>query len=168
LFEISTTGAFQVLHDFDCAADGCGSQAAVLPGKDGWFYGTTAAGGTRPTGSRGAGTVFRWNAATGFQVVHVFAAGASEGMTPGLELSQDASGRLYGSTQAGGAGGHGTVFTIAPTGHLSVLHSFTGGADGGNPWTGPTIQAAGDGIVGVTTTGGSDGTGTIYRIGTAR
>ena len=164
LYAMTTAGAYEVLHDFDCAADGCGSIAALLRGDDGWFYGTTPEGGTRPAGLAGAGTVFRWQPGTGFQVVHVFAAGAPEGQAPALELSQDKRGNLYGATQAGGAYGYGAVFAIAPAGHLSVLHAFTGGLDGGNPWTGPTVKPGDKSLFGVTTTGGGLGNGAIYRL----
>ena len=39
---------------------------------------------------------------------------------------------LYGTTERGGAHGRGTVFRIAPTGQVTVLHSFVA-AEGGPP-----------------------------------
>jgi uncharacterized repeat protein (TIGR03803 family) len=60
-------------------------------------------------------------------------------------------------------GGAGTVFKIIlSTGQYSVLHQFTGGADGGVPTAG--LTAFRGEFFGVTEEGGSGSVGTIYRI----
>jgi len=53
---------------------------------------------------------------------------------------------LYGTTELGGAYPcyFGTLFKVGMTGGFSVLHSFTGGADGGSPQAGLTQDAAGN------------------------
>ena len=45
------------------------------------------------------------------------------------------SGKLYGTTSAGGNGSSGTVFSVTTTGKEKVLHNFQGGVDdGSDPW----------------------------------
>jgi hypothetical protein len=75
--------------------------------------------------------------------IHTFG-GGNDGATPGAGLIFDSLGTLYGTTYGGGgigqcesAGGCGTVFELSPpttqggAWSETVLHSFTGGADGG-------------------------------------
>ena len=45
----------------------------------------------------------------------------------------DKDGNLYGTTQAGGLNGYGTVFKIAADGTETVLYSFAGDGDGADP-----------------------------------
>jgi uncharacterized repeat protein (TIGR03803 family) len=45
----------------------------------------------------------------------------------------DSTGNLYGTTANGGTGNSGVVYKVNPNGQETVLHSFTGGADGANP-----------------------------------
>lgn len=46
---------------------------------------------------------------------------------------------------------------------MAALKVFTDGEDGGIPMTAPTIAPDGT-LVGMTTTGGANGGGTLYRI----
>ena len=50
------------------------------------------------------------------------------------------AGRETGTTAVGGAANAGVVYKLNPSGHQTVLFSFTGGADGANP-----LQQAGAG-----------------------
>jgi uncharacterized repeat protein (TIGR03803 family) len=54
-------------------------------------------------------------------------------------LIADSAGNFYGTTNGGGAAGAGVVFKIDKSGNESVLHTFTGGADGGSPYAGVTL-----------------------------
>jgi uncharacterized repeat protein (TIGR03803 family) len=45
----------------------------------------------------------------------------------------------------------------------TIIHDFTGGGDGGNPFTGLTIDAAGS-LYGTTTAGGNHGAGVIFKL----
>lgn len=60
----------------------------------------------------------------------------------------DAAGNLYGTTYYGGnanaGAGKGVVYKVDPSGHETVLHMFTGGADGANPYAGVAFAAAGN------------------------
>jgi uncharacterized repeat protein (TIGR03803 family) len=60
------------------------------------------------------------------------------------DLETDSAGNIYGTTVLGGDFGGGTVFQLRPTpdGWVhTVLYSFTGGADGGEPYKGVTLIA---------------------------
>lgn len=74
-------------------------------------------------------------------------------------LVQDSAGNLYGTTAAGGAFNHGTVFQGDESGNETVLYSFTGGPDGGDPASGLLLDAAGN-LYGITAGGGILGSGT--------
>jgi uncharacterized repeat protein (TIGR03803 family) len=68
----------------------------------------------------------------------------------GGELVLDSAGNLYGTTSQGGAyqncngGTCGAVFELDTTRKETVLHSFTGGADGAYPIGGMVIDASGN------------------------
>lgn len=101
-------------------------------------------------------------------LLHNFA--SSDGASPYGELIK-VGGALYGTTIDGGANGYGEVFKITPSGNLTVLYSFAGGAsDGGYPYGG-LINVKGT-LYGTTLSSGglgcySSGCGTVYKITTA-
>lgn len=77
------------------------------------------------------------------QVIYSFA-GDEDGEYADTDLVMDNAGNLYGTTVQGGDFGSGTVFQLA---HSSVgwihtvLYSFKGAADGGEPYKGVTLDA---------------------------
>jgi uncharacterized repeat protein (TIGR03803 family) len=86
------------------------------------------------------------------------------------DLETDSAGNIYGSTVLGGDHGSGTVFQLSPTGsgwQQTVLYNFTGGADGGEPYKGVTIDRQGN-LYGTAVTGGSGGCeggcGVVYKL----
>jgi uncharacterized repeat protein (TIGR03803 family) len=88
--------------------DGQDPVGGLLLGSDGNLYGTTYTGGAN---ANGAGTVFQITPA-GETVLYSFAGGTTDGAGPAGGLAMDSAGNLYGTTQAGGASGAGTVFEI--------------------------------------------------------
>ncbi len=75
---------------------------------------------------------------------------------------------LYGTTQQGGAFGHGAVFAVTTTGSEKVLYSFKGGSDGETPFAG--LVSISGAFYGTTFNGGSGcsgGCGTVFVVNTS-
>ena len=90
---------------------------------------------------------------------------SGDGRSPSGPLAFDGAGALYGTTSNGGAHGlWGTVFKLTPPGDPSapwpgsVLYSFTGGPDGGQPRSGVIFDRAGN-LYGTTLVGATDAVG---------
>ena len=97
-----------------------------------------------------------------FQVLHSFGFG-TDGAYPTGSLIEDSAGIFYGTTFYGGAFGGGTVFSMDSTGKERVLYSFTGGSDGGHPWSGLVLDSAGN-LYGTATFGAAFNAGTVFRL----
>src|SRR5260370_31679065 len=101
-----------------------------------------------------------------YSVLRSFA--GEDGATPAAGLTRDAFGILYGTTTLGGGFGVGVVFKLDPAGEEEVLHSFTGGADGGFPGNGNLILDRLGDLYGVTPAGGSTacflGCGLVFKL----
>jgi uncharacterized repeat protein (TIGR03803 family) len=80
-------------------------------------------------------------------------------------MIQDLSGTLYGTTDRGGAGDLGTIFSMAADGGgFTTLHDFTGDAtDGARPLA-SLIQGTDGMLYGTTSEGGASSAGTIFQI----
>jgi uncharacterized repeat protein (TIGR03803 family) len=107
--------------------------------------------------------------AAGTTQIYSFA-GGNDGEYTDTELVMDSAGNLYGTSVQGGTHSSGTVFQLAPSGSgwtHTVLYSFTGGADGGEPYKGVTLDAQGN-LVGTAVTGGGGscegGCGVVYKL----
>jgi uncharacterized repeat protein (TIGR03803 family) len=100
-----------------------------------------------------------------YTIIHHFAGGANDGRGPkgGLAVSGSI---LYGMTYYGGSNDRGTVFKINTDGTgFAVLHSFAGGVtDGAEPYGSLTLS--GSTLYGVTSGGGSNDRGTVFKINT--
>ena len=142
VFKIDSQGVETVLHSFSGSftvnPDGAAPYAGLVTDNLGNLYGTTEQGG-----AFGSGTVFKI-AVTGVEItVHSFAGGSIDGADPKARLILDPNGNLYGTTFAGGSEGYGTIFKLDATNTETVLYSFTGGSDGGNPFGGVTRDTNG-------------------------
>jgi uncharacterized repeat protein (TIGR03803 family) len=93
------------------------------------------------------------------------------GEFPYAGVVRDAAGNLYGTTYYGGDtqclhfGGCGTVFKVDTTGKETVLHSFTGSADGKFP-EGGVLRDAASNLYGTTIVGGTSDAGTVFKLDT--
>jgi len=155
IFKVDTSGTETVLHSFTGNPDGANPYAGLVMDNSGNLYGTTENGG-----SFGFGTIFKIDTSGSESVLHSFAGGSSDGADPKAGVILDATGNLYGTTFRGGSGGKGTVFELDTTNTETVLHNFTGGSDGGNPFGGVTRGK--DGTLYGTTEIGSRMSGSKY------
>jgi uncharacterized repeat protein (TIGR03803 family) len=109
-------------------------------------------------------------AATAATTDVVFSFDEDNGEYADTDLETDSAGNIYGTTVLGGDHGSGTVFQLSPTPNgwvQTVLYSFTGGADGGEPYKGVSIDRQGN-LYGTAVTGGSGacegGCGVAYKL----
>lgn len=98
-----------------------------------------------------------------FRVLQAFA-GGNDGRRPEAGLFEDAAGNLCGTTNHGGLADLGTVFEVAPDGTETVLYSFTGGSEGGEPYGG-VVSDSGGNLYGAMITGGNEnGLGVEFKL----
>lgn len=131
VYRMTPAGDLSVLHSFVSATDGAAPVGELMQAADGRLYGTTQDGGPA-TG--GGGTIFSLGLSGDFQVMHAFAAPDPAGIQPQAGLVQDAQGNFYGTTSDGGGPTgkrKGTVFRMTPSGEVTALHVFQGGAEDG-------------------------------------
>ena len=153
----------KALYSFTGAADGGGPFPAVIRDAAGNLYGTTDY-----AGAAFAGVVFKVSKTGQETVLYNFCSlsACTDGQYPYAPLVRDAAGNLYGTTQYGGTAGLGVVFQLSVTGTETVLHSFTGGADGALPYGGLFRDKAGN-LYGTTESGGKANLGVVFKISKA-
>jgi len=170
----SSGGAWteRVLYSFTGGNDGAHPWPGVVVDKSGNLYGVTEADGVDWNGtafqlSPPAGGVGPWVETT----LHSF--GPTEGANPVGELLLDAAGNVYGMTNLGPLTtgfGWGEVFQLVPPASKggawteNILYTFTGGTDGGNPYSGLVFDSTGD-LLGVNAyQGGAAAGGAIFKL----
>jgi uncharacterized repeat protein (TIGR03803 family) len=132
------------------------------------LYGTAGAGGSGNCfGGNGCGVVFERDTSGQETVLYNFM-GAPDGEGPGGGVIRDSAGNLYGTTQLGGTGKAGTVFKVDPSGTETILYSFTGLSDGGDPISALTQDTMGN-LYGTTPAGGlagcnQNGCGVVFKV----
>jgi uncharacterized repeat protein (TIGR03803 family) len=159
VFKMTKAGKLTVLYSFKGASDGENPYDGVVLDPAGNLYGTTF-------GAFGIdyGTVFKLNTAHKEKVLHNFTGGADGGYPYYGGLVRDKAGSFYGTTSFGGAHQYfGTVFKVSKAGKQTVLYSFTGQADGGQPNASVILDSAGN-LYGTTVGGGAAGHGTVFKL----
>jgi len=152
------------LHSFDFT-DGAFPQGITYHG--GKLYGSTIAGG-----SQFVGTVFEVTPKKSGgteNVLHSFGSGTDATQPTGAVVFGE-KGTLYGSASRGGNSGCnnqgcGAFFELTPNGGTwteSILHQFTGGDDGAQPY-GTPIRGKGGDLFGTTISGGASGYGVVFE-----
>ncbi|HEY6770553.1 MAG TPA: choice-of-anchor tandem repeat GloVer-containing protein [Candidatus Sulfotelmatobacter sp.] len=97
-----------------------------------------------------------------FKLLHAFL-GGNDGFDAVSGVTLGPNGSVYGITPEGGSSvDGGVIFYISPGGWYKVIHVFTGGADGKNPYS--SLLAMGGNFYGTTSQGGAYGSGTIFKI----
>jgi uncharacterized repeat protein (TIGR03803 family) len=132
------------------------SQASLIVGTDGNFYGTAYFGGTSNDG-----TVFRMTPDGQFTTLVNF--NDTNGSSPAASLTLGTDGNFYGTTATGGTNNVGTVFRMTPDGQLTTLVNFNG-TNGTVPLSSLTLGTDGN-FYGTTQYGGtSNSNGTVFRV----
>jgi uncharacterized repeat protein (TIGR03803 family) len=128
-----------------------------LTESDGFLYGTTQRGGSIEQ----TGTLFRIKPdGSGFTKLHDF--DGINGRNPHGEVI-NVNEVLYGMTTKGGSRDLGIVYRMNTDGTgFKKLHDFTG-PDGANP-SGALVHDASGNLYGMTSNGGSDNSGVIFKI----
>ena len=129
----------KVLLNFGEYPGGAGPVGTLTQDASGNLYGTAYGGG----GVSQSGVVFEYSSAGKYRVLYTFLGDPTDGSGPYAGVTLDTSGNLYGTTEGGGSAGLGTVYKLSTSGQETVLHSFVGGTDGSNPYSGVTIDSAG-------------------------
>jgi len=170
VFEITSGGAFSVLHAFTAGSDGAFPNGGATVDAHGDVYGTTEAGGggnCQNGDVGGCGAIFEIGAGGAETVLYAFT-GAADGDFPEASPIVDKAGNLYGTTFFGGSGQCqcGTVYELAPGGALTVLHTFAQ-TDGALPY-GSLLRDTSGTLYGTTEEGGRScrpgGCGVVFAL----
>lgn len=167
IYKLESSGQETVLFNFTGISGGEYPNGPLVQDAQANVYGTTNGGGD--TSCDLCGLVFKLDAAGHETVLHTFT-GSSDGAYPYAGLILDPLGNLYGTTYGGGSTGCGvgcgTVFKVDAKGNETVLHAFTGGADGAWPRDRLIMDASGN-LYG-TAPGGGDlscgGCGVVFKL----
>ena len=172
VYELSPNGnggwTETVLHSFisQTNQDGQGPAGSLVFDKAGNLYGLTIQGGTV-----NMGTVFEvspdgqggWTES----LVYSFL-GGTDGANPATSDLILKGTTLYGTTTGGGSAGVGTIFKLAfskaeAQWQETVLYTFPGGANGGNPYAGLVADPAGN-LYGTTASGVFHAGGVVFEL----
>jgi len=183
---MKASGQTSVLYSFagpHPSGDGSGGYGRLVRDAAGAFYGTTYNGGIVNNNCQilGCGTVFKLTPTQNgwTETVLYRFTGGSDGGYPEARLVLDSQGNLYGTTTVGGAGnctvGCGTIFKLTQQSGQwteTVVHAFSGGADGAFPG-GELVRDAAGNFYGPAYYGGNlncnspKGCGVIFKLDTA-
>ena len=159
----SSGSKYKVFYGFPSKAlDGIGPYSSFVQGKDGYFYGALAGGG-----SHNSGAIFKISSKGKETILYSFL--TTDGYNPYAGLIQGSDGYFYGCSNLGGQFGYGTVYKVSTKGAYTVLHHLgsLGSADGVYCDVAPT-QATDGNYYGVTIAGGNWGRnakgGVIFKI----
>lgn len=165
IYKINTMGtAYSIQYEFynSPGMDARQPKASLVFGSDGALYGTAYAGG-----SLGVGAVFGLTTnGSGYTLLHQFGA-AGDGRSPGSALIEAPDGQLYGTTEAGGSGGLGTVFSLRKDGGgYAIIKDLVDAPNEGQAPKGPFLRDSDGWLYGVTASGGAAGQGTTFKVKT--
>jgi uncharacterized repeat protein (TIGR03803 family) len=139
-----------ILYSFQAigSSDGADPAGELVRDAKGNFYGVTGQGG-----AHNLGAVYRVSppAVQGdsWAETVLYSFDGTDGTLPAGRLLLGAGGKLFGTTNGGGASSAGTVFKLTPptvSGNPwthTILYSFTGGSDGSSPESGVIADQSG-------------------------
>ncbi len=168
VFQVTPAGIHTVLYNFTGGPDGGEPYKGVTLDAQGNLYGTAVTGGGGSC-EGGCGVVFELTNSGGVwsqSVIHTFT-GGKDGSGPGSPVTIDRYGNVYGTTPTGGADEMGVVYQLRPSATggwtFTLVHTFTGGEDGGGGSASQLLIAGGN-LYGVCTVGGANGFGMVYEL----
>jgi uncharacterized repeat protein (TIGR03803 family) len=161
IFRITPGGTLTTLFSFPASGDFTYPAANLMEGQDGNLYGATCGNSTPTNNASVYGTLYQVAGFSGSSpavapvVTFTGTTGTAMGTCPLGALIEDYAGNFLGTTFGGGPSDYGTVFSYTPGAAtpITTLYSFTGGTDGGNPFSG-LIQGSNGNFFGVTSAGG--------------
>lgn len=158
-FALLANGQYTKLYDFTRTVDIQHPLYTQFVSDGTWLYGATVDGG-----SNNFGALFRFKPdGSGYEKIHDFT-GTPDGASPagGLTIVDN---KLYGTTTSGGLTNAGIIFRINTDGsNYSKILDFEDESKGTHPY-GAVIESSGV-LYGMTTEGGSQGGGCVYRVNT--
>jgi uncharacterized repeat protein (TIGR03803 family) len=159
IFKLDPGGVETILYSFTGGADSGFPETGLFRDPTGNLYGTTG-GANFGVG----GTVFELDTNNVLTTLYTFK-GGTDGAQPWFKPAS-VNGELHGTTFSGGDSkcNCGVIFNVTKGGRETVLHRFTGGADGGIPQA--LIRDSAGNLYGVAGIGGIGG-GTVFKLDTA-
>ena len=157
LFEYDLSlSSYSVLTSFSTAI-GSNPQTPLIQASNGKIYGTTLAGG-----SGSGGVIYEYDLSSStYSVVFNYTAAAT-GNQPVGGIVQASNGKIYGTTNVGGANNLGVLFEFNPIGNTYSVLSTMASTLGANPQA-ALIQASNGKLYGTTRVGGANNLGTLFE-----
>jgi uncharacterized repeat protein (TIGR03803 family) len=169
VFAITLSGQLSTIYSFGplgvCTA-GSSPVGGLVQATNGDFYRMTVA-----DGSLDLGTVFKITPRGTYTMLYSFCSNypsCTDGERPLAGLVQASNGDFYGTTEAGGANGDGTIFQITPSGTLTTIYNFCSQVGCTDGHYSPGFEQATNGdFYGTTLYGGLDQYGSAFRLSIA-
>ena len=161
---INGTWTKNTLYSFAGGNDAADPLTGVTLDASGNLFGATVGGG-----DFGSGAVFEVvnNQGTWTESVIYSFTGGDDGSYPEFGAPVlDSDGNLYGTAAGGGPNNQGVVYELTHSNGTwteTVLYSFTGGDDGGQPFAGLTFSKDGN-LFGAAAYFGANGDGTLFEL----
>jgi uncharacterized repeat protein (TIGR03803 family) len=172
ILKIGPSGKAKELYAFTPTPDNGAPTpiGALIRDANGVLYGATAGGGRF-----GRGSVYKVSPTRVEKTLYNFDSAGGEGYEPQSGVTMASEGNLYGTTYYGGGTGCGgfgcgIIYKLTPSGSATTLYTFTGGADGGQPYHSPILLDAAGNLYGTAGIGGdltcplSQGCGTVWEL----
>ncbi|HTZ71758.1 MAG TPA: choice-of-anchor tandem repeat GloVer-containing protein [Acetobacteraceae bacterium] len=159
-FSVTVDGSFKTLYDFPGPKGASFPWGTLLP-VDGVLYGTTQEGGGAGHHEAGGKGVL-YSLTTSGKIAAVGYFGNQGRDAIGNLISKGKF--LYGTAQAGGSGGAGTIFKARLTGYNKIKSEFSFNDHTGGTYPSPGLIRVGGSFYGTTQYGGANNQGTIFKI----
>ncbi len=154
VFAITTSGRASQPYTF--GGDGANPWAGLTLGADGYYYGSTFAGG-----ATGNGVLFKLSPTGVYTSLHEFT-GGSDGALPLSPPIQASDSNFYGTTS--GTSGASTVYRYERNGTFTTILSLSSAQ--GSYVIAPLIQGTDGNLYGTAEEGGADDCGAIFKLST--